>query len=69
MKKVSIGIAITVLIACLVLLVSTIITCVIYPMELLHIIVVLSFIVAFVIALGSWALDWLLYLITGTGLD
>jgi len=59
MKKVSIGIAITVLIACLVLLVSTIITCVIYPMELLHIIVVLSFVVAFVLSIASVAVDLL----------
>lgn len=59
MKKISIGIAVIVLIACLVLLVSTIITCVTYPMELLHIIVVLSFVIAFSLSIGSVAVDWL----------
>ena len=69
MKKISIGIAVIVLIACLVLLVSTMFTCIIYPMDILHIIVVLSFVIAFVTWLSSWAIDWLLYLITKRGFD
>ena len=59
MKTVSIEIAIIILIACLVLLVSTIITCITYPMEPLHIIVVLSFVVAFVLSIASVVVDWL----------
>lgn len=59
MKKISIVIAITVIVACLTFLVSSIITCAIYPMDILHIIVVLSFVTAFVLSIASAAVDWL----------
>ena len=68
MKTLSKLIAICLIIACLVLLVSTIVTCIIYPLEIWHKIVVISFVLAVVLWLISWAVDLLLYLFTGKGL-
>lgn len=59
MKTLSKIIAITLIVACLTLLVSSIITCAIYPMDILHIIVVLSFVTAFTLSIASAAIEWL----------
>lgn len=69
MKTLSKLIAICLIIACSVLLVSTIVTCIIYPLPVWHKITIISFVLAFALWLISWSVDWLLYLFTGKGLD
>ena len=69
MKTLSKLLVITLIVACLMLLVSSIVTCIIYPIPIWHKLSLLSFVAAFALWLISWATDWLLYLSTGKGLD
>ena len=59
MKTLSKGLAIFIIIVNVALLVSTAIICLTQAMQLLHILVVMSFVAAFVVSELIFAVDWL----------